>query len=286
MMIATAGPGDTTIRMESSSPCYLAGTRIRTDRGQILIEYLKIGDKVMTLDGTAQPIKWIGRRTYTSAFATGNDDIIPVLIKQGALARNVPARDLVVSPLHALFFDDVLVQAGHLVNGASVVRCPNIDPIRYFHLELDRHDIIFAEGAPAETFVDCDTRCLFANGAEFGELYPDGQPQRWLFCAPRIESGPVLDQVRRVIAARAGLTPTGAEAAPGPLDGILDGLDGNTITGWAFDPVHPTESVVLEVLDGNRLVARLTANRFRGDLEAAGIGDGRHGFELPLARRW
>ena len=281
-MHATLG-GDTR-RLKNSSPCYLAGTRIRTNRGEILIEHLAIGDKVVTLDGSAKPVKWIGRRTYTAADAAGNNDLTPILIKQGSIGGNVPSRDLYVSPMHALFFDDVLVPAEYLVNGESVVRCLEIDPVRYFHIELDQHDIIFAEGAPAETFVDCDTRSLFDNETEYAELYPDGQPQRWLFCAPRIESGPVLDQIRRVIDARAGLTPAGADAAPGPLEGNLDGLDGNTITGWAFDPAHPTASVVLEVLDGDGLVARLTANRFRGDLEAVGIGDGRHGFELPLSR--
>lgn len=265
-------------------PCFLAGTRIRTERGEVLVEYLKIGDKVVTLDGTAKPVKWIGRRAYSSAFASGNRDVLPVLIKQGALGRNVPYRDLYVSPLHAMFFDDVLVQAGHLVNGESIVRCPDIDPIRYFHIELEQHDIVFAEGAPSETYVDCDSRGMFHNAREFDELYPDALPQRWLFCAPRIESGPILEQIRRVIDVRAGLAAPGAEVAPGPLEGNLDGLDGNTIIGWAFDPKHPDSPVTLEVLDGDGLVARLTANRFRGDLEAACIGDGRHGFELPLSR--
>ena len=259
-----------------TSPCYRAGTRIRTDRDPVPVEHLRIGDKVQTLDGTAKPIKWIGRRDHA--------DVAPILIQQGALGGNIPERDLYVSPSHALFFDDVLVEAEYLLNGVSVVRCPEIDPVRYFHIELDQHDIIFAEGAPAETFVDCDTRSLFDNASEFVELYPADRPRRWIFCAPRIETGPILDQVRRAIDGRAGLVKARREVAPGPLEGNLDGLDGNTIVGWAFAPAHPATSVLLEVLDGEGLVARLTANRFRADLEAAGIGDGRHGFELALSR--
>ena len=265
-------------------PSYLVGTRIRTDRGEVAIENLRIGDKVATLDGTAKPIVWIGRHAHPAAVAGSNPDLTPVRIVQGAIGRNVPHRDLFVSPAHALFFDDVLVPVGHLENGESIARCPEIDPIRYFHIELDRHDIIFAEGAPAETFVDCDNRGMFHNASEYAELYPDGQPQRWLYCAPRVETGPVLEQIRRAIDGRAGLVSPGAEVSPGPLEGNVDGLDGNTIVGWAFDPAHPASAVVLEVLDGDLLVARLTANRFRGDLAAAGIGDGRHGFELSLSR--
>ena len=269
---------------DNVTPCYLAGTRVRTDRGEVQVEELAIGDRVVTLNGSTKPIKWIGKRAYSSAFAAGNRDIIPILIKQGALGRDIPERDLYVSPLHAMFFDDVLVQAEHLVNGKSVVRCPHIDPIRYFHIELDQHDVIFAEGAPAETFVDCDSRGMFHNAAEFAQLYPADQSQRWMFCAPRIESGPVLEQIRRVIDTRAGLTNTKGETLPGPLRGNLDGLDGTAITGWAFDADHTDGKVVLDVLDGHGLIARVTANRHRGDLEEAGIGDGRHGFELRLGR--
>jgi O-antigen biosynthesis protein len=262
---------------ESSQPCYLAGTRIRTDRGEIPVEQLAIGDRVLTWDGTFKPIKWIGRRAYSSAFAAGNRDVIPILFKQGSLGANLPERDLIVSPLHAMFLNGVLVPAEHLVNGKSVLRCPEIDPIRYFHIELEKHDVIFAEGAPAETFVDCDSRAMFHNAPEFATLYPGDDAPGWQFCFPRIESGPELETIRRDIDARAGLSD-----APGPLQGNLDGLDGNRITGWAFDPAHPETPVILEILDGDGLLARVTANRFRADLEAAGIGDGRHGFELML----
>ena len=257
-----------------TSPCYRGGTRIRTDRGAVAVEHLRIGDKVLTLDGTAKPIKWIGRRD--------SSDLVPIVIRQGALGGSIPERDLYVSPAQALFFDDVLVEAGHLVNGESVARCPGIEPTGYFHIEFDTHDIVFAEGAAAESFVDCDTREYFDNAAEFVALYPADAPQRWIFCAPRIGGGPILAQIRRAIDGRAGLVTARAGEAPGPLEGNLDGFDGNTIAGWAFDPAHPGTPVVLDVLAGEELVARVTANRFRGDLEDAGIGNGRCGFALAL----
>ncbi len=261
-------------------PCFLAGTLIRTERGEIPVQQLAIGDRVVTLNGSLRPIVWIGKRAYSSAFAAGNRDIVPILIRRGALADNVPTRDLHVSPLHAMYLDNVLIQAELLVNGVSVVRRPEIDPIRYFHIELETHDIVFADGAPAETFIERDNRGMFHNGTEFAALYPDAASRELPFCAPRIASGPILDRVRRAIDGRAGLT----DNAAGPLQGNLDGMDGTTLTGWAFDPAQPDSAVALELLDGDGTIARTFANRYRSDLETVGIGDGRHGFELQLNR--
>jgi glycosyltransferase involved in cell wall biosynthesis len=269
---------------ENTTPCYLAGTAIRTDRGEVPVETLAIGDRVITLDGSVKPIKWIGRRNYSGVIAAGNRDVVPILITTGALADNVPVRDLYVSPLHAIFLNNVLIPAEHLLNGVSIRRCPELDPIRYFHIELDQHEVIFAEGAPAETFVDCDSRAMFHNARDFAAQYPGDSAPRWVFRAPRVVSGPILEDTRRAIEARAGLEAAIRDQSLGQLRGWLDGFNGTSITGWAFDPGRPAVPVTLEVLDGEGLIARITANRYRSDLETAGFGDGRHGFELRLAR--
>ncbi len=117
------------------------------------------------------------------------------------MGYGLPMRDLVVSSLHAMFIDDVLVPMGLLVNGVSIVRLPEMALVEYFHIELDSHDVIFAEGAAAETFVDCDSRQMFHNAGEFAELYPDDRSPAWMFCAPRIEAGAVLRRIRSKIAA-------------------------------------------------------------------------------------
>jgi hypothetical protein len=75
------------------------------------------------------------------------------------------------------------------VNGSSITLTVGIDPISYFHLELAEHDVIFAEGAAAETFVDCDSRGMFHNAREFSQLYPGDAAPRWTFCAPMVERG-------------------------------------------------------------------------------------------------
>jgi O-antigen biosynthesis protein len=108
-----------------------------------------------------------------------------------------------VSPLHAMFIDDVLVPAHALVNGRSIARDRDVPRVDYFHVELDTHDEIIAEGAPAETFIDDDSRGMFHNAREYRALYPDAVRTHPLFCAPIVEDGKILQDIRDPLWARA-----------------------------------------------------------------------------------
>jgi microcystin-dependent protein len=266
-------------------PCYCPGTLIRTAHGQKRVERLRIGDKVMTKSGAAVPVKWIGRRSYSGRFVLGRKDILPVCIKAGALDNNVPQRDLWISPHHAMYFKDemqggMLIEARHLVNGVSIVQAERADKVEYVHVELDSHDVIVAEGALSETFLDDDSRGMFHNAHEYDGLYPDDVRQPARYCAPRRDDGYEVEAVRRRLAQRAGLA--GAADAPriSGLRGNIDQFGQTSIAGWAQNTDHPEAPVCLDIYADSILIGRTLANRYREDLEHAGLGSGCHGFEF------
>ena len=159
------------------SLCFLAGTLIATPDGSRAIETLRAGDLVLTSDGRAQPVRWLGRQTVATRFADPMRTA-PIRIRRDALGDGLPARDLHVSPDHALMVDGVFVQAGALVNGVSITREDRDlpDSLVYYHVELADHSLILAEGVPAETFIDNVDRLAFDNWDEHAALNDDTAP--------------------------------------------------------------------------------------------------------------
>jgi hypothetical protein len=190
---------------EISPLCFLAGTRVRTPLGEMQVEKLKRGDLILTAQGRAVPVRWIGRQTVSTIFADSLR-VMPIRIKTGALGCHVPSRDLLLSPDHAVLVGDMLIQAGALVNGVSVVREANASPaFTYYHVELDDHSLILAENTPAETFVDNVERLAFDNWDEYEALYPGGRSIVEM-PYPRAKAHRQVPQaVRTMLAARAAL---------------------------------------------------------------------------------
>jgi ELWxxDGT repeat protein len=265
---------------DDNAPCYCRGTLIRTNRGQTRVERLRIGDMVKTVSGRLRPIKWIGRRSYSGRFSLGQKHILPICIKAGALDDNVPRRDLWISPHHAMYLDGVLIEAKDLVNGVSIVQAERVAKVEYFHVELDTHDIIIAEGAPSETFLDDDSRGMFHNAHEYRSLYPNAATGLARYCAPRVEDGYEIEAVRQRIEVRAGLRPAAGEPQIYTLRGYVDLISPCRIAGWAQNPAYSEAPVCLDILASGRLIGQTLANRYREDLERAGIGSGRHSFEF------
>lgn len=159
--------------------CLLRGTSIMTPTGEVRIEDLRIGDLVETVRGEAHAIKWIGRDLYRRSGGTWSDSVVPIRICRHALDEHTPHRDLYLSPGHALFIDGVLIRVQDLINGASIAPALPQDQheIEYFHILLDTHEVILAEGTPVETFLlEAGNHEDFTNFAEFARLYPRPQP--------------------------------------------------------------------------------------------------------------
>jgi hypothetical protein len=152
----------------------LKGTHILTRQGLKRVETLSIGDHVMTARGETIPIRWIGRQIFRrGASARWPDSVHPICVACSALADNVPHANLYLSPLHALFIDGVLIRAAPLVNGTSIIPAVpgGMKDIEYFSIELATHEVILAEGAPVETYLNTNGREHFTNFVEYERLY-------------------------------------------------------------------------------------------------------------------
>ena len=156
--------------------CFMPGTLISTPNGSRPVETLGRGDLVLTADGRTSPVRWIGRQTVSVLFGDPLR-MLPIRIKASALADNMPSRDLLLSPDHAILINDVLISAGALVNGTSIIREINVpETFTYYHVELDDHSLILAHNVPSETFIDNVERLSFDNWKEHEALYPEGKP--------------------------------------------------------------------------------------------------------------
>ncbi len=142
---------------------------------------------------------------------------------------------------------------GHrFVNGASIVQFDRVERVDYFHIELDTHDIIIAEGALSESFVDDDSRGIFQNAHEFAKLYPNTPMERPArYCAPRVAFGVEVEAVRRRIAQRAGIPYTPSSDAKRPRALVVDsrvpqlGYDGGA--NAILDHIRALQAVGFEV---------------------------------------
>ncbi len=143
--------------------CFAAGTRILTAAGEVPVEELCFGDRVPTLGSRLARIAWLGHHRIDCRRYTCPTGAWPIRVRAGALGERLPARDLLLSPDHAVFVGGVLIPIRHLFNGCTVVQEP-VEDVTYYHVELATHDVILAEGLPCESYLDTGNRAAFANG--------------------------------------------------------------------------------------------------------------------------
>jgi Ca2+-binding RTX toxin-like protein len=167
--------------IENVIPCFTPGTLIATPKGEMLVEHLNVGDKVITRDNGIQEIRWVGANALTWADFTTNPHLKPVLVKRGSLGNDLPEQDMLVSPNHrllvanertSLYFDEheVLVAAKHLVGAAGVNSIDSVGTT-YLHFMFDRHEVVLSNGAWTESFQPGDYTLKGMGNAQRSEIF-------------------------------------------------------------------------------------------------------------------
>jgi CshA-type fibril repeat protein len=172
--------------IENVIPCFTPGTLIATPKGELKVEDLEVGDRIITRDNGMQKIRWIGCREMAGEELAAKEHLRPILIQQGALSEGLPERDMMVSPQHrvlvandktALYFEEreVLVAAKHLtdMDGVDVV---DVSHTSYIHIMFDQHEVILSDGIWTESFQPGDLTLAGVGDAsrdEILELFPE-----------------------------------------------------------------------------------------------------------------
>ena len=167
---------DVTATSITDVACYARGTMIRTPEGELPVEKLRPGKQIITMaDSQEVPrtVKWVGHRRIDLTRHPRPDTVSPIRIRRDAVADGMPHRDLMVSPDHAIFVDGKLICARQLVNGSTIRQERDWTAVDYYHVELDQHAILVAEGLPAESYINTGNSGFFANSEAPLVLHPD-----------------------------------------------------------------------------------------------------------------
>jgi collagen type I/II/III/V/XI/XXIV/XXVII alpha len=197
---------------EESIQCFRRGTRLATPLGWARVEDLSAGDLVLTHDGEAVAVVWLGHRRVDCARHPVPARVSPVRIAAGAFAAGVPERDVFLSPDHAVFARGMLFPVKYLINGDTIAQVA-AGEVDWFHVEVEGHAVLLAEGLPAESYLDTGERGWFGGVNETVVRHPAwerGSTDAALAwetraAAPLCVSGPVLARVREDLAGRVGL---------------------------------------------------------------------------------
>lgn len=264
--------------------CYAAGTNLLTPDGERAVEMLREGDLVITVEGEQQvtrPVRWIGWRHIDLTRHPEPSAVAPVRIMCGAIAEQVPHRDLLVSPDHAIYVRGQLVAARQLINGETIRQETDWASVDYYHVELDQHALLLAEGLTAESYLDTGNRNFFANGGEPLVLHPDltseaDQPQREDgSCAPFVWQEDDVRPIWQQLADRAhalGYQMTQPDVASDPALRVM--VDGQDVRPIQASPGHctflvPPNAISIRLL--SRVSSPADARPWHNDCRRRGI---------------
>lgn len=281
--------GDFTVSGNTiTAVCYARGTMIRTATGEMPIERLRPGTQVMTLAGTRlmpQTVRWLGHRRIDLTAHPHPETVAPVRILRNAFGPAMPQRDLLVSPDHAIFVDGMLICARQLINGATIRQETGWTAVDYYHVELDDHAVLLAEGLPAESYLDTGNAGFFANSGAPLVLHPDltdetSYPTREAAsCAPFVWDEASVRPVWQRLADRAA---TLGKAVPQLVTTEDAGLH-LIAKGRSIRPVHGDSSRLIFVLPRGATEARLVS-RAQSPTEARPWLEDRRTLGVRIAR--
>ncbi|MFT8612052.1 MAG: Hint domain-containing protein [Gluconobacter oxydans] len=253
--------GDWVISTLRQDTCYLTGTLIRTDHGDVKVEDIQIGDLVAVLDDEKafRPVIWTGYRdTIVSPSEHSEDAGYPIRIRANAFGENQPARDLLVTPEHCIYVDGGFVPARMLVNGTSIFYDHSITHYRYHHFETDRHSVVLAENLPSESYLDTGNRQSFTTNVS--PLFAPAKS--WAAAAAPLKIAP--EQVQPVyerLCERAESLGMGRPTVPATITD--PGLEVFTLTGQRLRRMrHTGDQFLFEIPAGiDKVIIRSRSSR-------------------------
>ena len=197
-VVTIVEPGGT---IDVIQPCFVAGTRLATPLGERLVESVAPGDALTLAAGGNRTVRWVGRRHVDCRRHPAPRSVWPVRVPHGAFGGGLPRRDLVLSPDHAVFVGAGLIPVRLLVDNVAIVQEP-WDAVTYFHVELETHDVILAEGLPVESYLDTGNRTAFEAGGRVARPYlgSAAEVREARACAPLVLEGAELARARARLA--------------------------------------------------------------------------------------
>jgi hypothetical protein len=259
--------------------CFAGGTRILTAAGPRSVETLAPGDEVHTALRGSGRIVWIGHRSFDCDRHPYPEQIWPVRIARDAFGPGLPERSLFLSPDHAVHVEGVLIPIKLLMNGTTIQQVPRRH-VTYYHIELAAHDIVLAEGLPAESYLDTGNRTIFRDAGRPIALHPNflaAQGDREARSCARLVTAPdELEPLWRALSRRATSLGWPAPAtAPITLDPGLRLVAGERpiapagILGDRFSFVIPSEAVPMRLV--SRTARPIDDMPWTGDQRRLGV---------------
>jgi hypothetical protein len=264
------------------------------------VETLRPGDRVTTMSGAHRALRWVGAgRTLVTP--RNKDRVAPVVVRRHAIREFVPRHDLYITRGHSLYLEGVLIPVEELINHRSIAWVEDARVVEFYHLELDSHDVVLAEGVAAETYREDENAPLFLNHAYRPPLAPVPP------YAPVLHDHPTVKRIWRDLSDRAG-RPDLAFTADPDLHLLANGarLDAASMDSgvWRFQLAKPVTD--LRIVSRNlipsqiglaqdqrrlgvalrRIVVEQTGLRVELDWDADGLTAGFHGPEPAERHRW